>query len=162
MPFGPNEAQDRKLGGKVREAEKEELKQAIKEKVQIGQYDESLMPNDSSLRHLCGELMTLDVNGRLGVDGGYPRLKAHAAFAELDWGRLSAGLLPAPISPQEDAVNAPSSMTMDLSKFDEFKKKKVAKQNLDGLVSQWPYLNRYMAEVAVAGLVEELVDMRSA
>ena len=98
------------------------IKKRVNKHIKKAKYDrapEDALPADvPHLQEFCKALLTLEPSKRLGVDGGFQKLKAHRFFGGLDWQRLAAGDLEAPIKPSSTQMNAPTSDQMDLDGLD--------------------------------------------
>lgn len=61
----------------------------------------------ADLQKFVTDTLNVDMEARLGVQGGLAEVKRHEYFASFDWAALEAGTMPAPILPNINDINAP-------------------------------------------------------
>ena len=145
MPFGPTE--DEEADALDHKKAKHKLKKKVNKKILKGKYDDTpiIGTGIDGIESLCKELFKRNEEKRLGFRaGGYAELKKHPFFKTLDWGRLEAGALPAPIEPRSDQMNVPNTADMDMKKVNAYEKQRADKDDIDQFfgkqASKWDYV----------------------
>ena len=100
-------------------------------------------------------LVVKDVQQRLGCGvGGIGDLKKHEFFAPLDWMKLEAGTLPAPITPGDGCLNAPMASDINTEVFDKYKGQ-APSQAAEAQFKNWAVVNKVSVEEAAIKVLEE-------
>lgn len=83
----------------------------LKKMIQEANFNLTRMPNDQPLVSLVAGLLTTEPSRRLGVKSAFT-LRDHKFFQRPglsgEWGKLTLGLLPAPLKPADGCINAPT------------------------------------------------------
>ena len=152
MPFGPSEEEE----GETKAKDKKKIKKKVNKAIKKGKFDESALPSEiAGLESLCKGLIHKRADTRLGIDGGFEKLKAHEFFGGLDWARLAGGLLEAPIKPSATQMNSPPSAEMDTKKVSAYAGKKAGADKFSSHFANWDHTGEARAAQGYCDLLEK-------